>query len=227
MAEAIAIKAAARTAGNKGAARALRREGRVPGVIYGDKKDPESVSLDGKELWQQVRTGQFLNTIFNIDVEGNVQRVIPKDITLDVVRDTPVHVDFLRLGKGAKVTVEIPVHFLNEDKAPGLKRGGVLNIVRHAIELECLAEAIPESLEADLEGFDIGDSLHISAIKLPEGVELTIADRDFTVATIVGAMAEEVEEEDEDAEGEEGEEGEEGAEGEAEGEAEASEGDEE
>lgn len=222
MAEVIEIKAAARDAGGKGAARTLRREGRVPAVIYGDNTDPQNVSVDDKELWQQVRTGQFLNTIYMLDIDGKPQRVIPRDIQLDPVRDLPVHVDFLRLGAGAKVTVEIPVHFLNEEQAPGLKRGGVLNIVRHTIELRCVAESIPEFLEADLSGFDIGDSLHISAIKLPEGVELTIADRDFTVATIVGRMAEIVE--DEDVEGEEGEEGEgeEGEEGEAtEGEGEA------
>jgi large subunit ribosomal protein L25 len=136
-------------------------------------------------------------------------------------------VDFLRLGEGATVTVEVPVQFLNEEESPGLKRGGVLNIVRHTIELKCLAEAIPEGLDADLTGLDIGDSLHVSSITFPDGVELTIADRDFTVATIVGRMAEiveEVEEEEEDLEGEEleGEEGEgvegEGEEGEGEGE---------
>lgn len=215
MAEAIEIKAVSRDAGGKGAARALRREGRVPAVIYGDKSDPQNVSLDNKELWQQVRTGQFLNTIYMLDIDGKTQRVIPREIQLDPVRDNPVHVDFLRLGVGAKVTVEIPVNFLNEEEAPGLKRGGVLNIVRHTIELRCVAESIPELLEADLTGLEIGDSIHVSAIKLPEGVELTIADRDFTVATIVGRMAEIVE--DEDVEGEEGEEGEgeEGEEGEA------------
>ena len=225
--EVIEIKAAARTAGGKGAARAIRREGRVPGIIYGDNADPETVSLDNKDLWQQVKTGQFLNTIYMLDVDGKPQRVIPRDVHLDPVRDVPIHVDFLRLGAGAKVTVEIPVHFLNEEQSPGLKRGGVLNIVRHAIELRCVAESIPEFLEANLDGMDIGDSLHVSSIALPEGVELTIADRDFTVATIVGRMAEIVEEEEEGVEGEDGEEGEEGEAEEGEGEAEEAEGGEE
>lgn len=226
MAEAIEIKAVTRDSRGKGAARAARREGRVPAVVYGDNSEPQAVSLDNKDLWQQVRTGQFLNTIYMLDIDGKTQRVIPKDIQLDPVRDKPVHVDFLRLGAGAKVTVEVPVHFLNEEASPGLKRGGVLNIVRHTIELRCVAEAIPEYLEADLTGLDIGDTLHVSAISLPEGVELTIADRDFTVATIVGRMAEVTEEVEEGAEGEEAE-GEEAEGEEAEGDADEAEGGEE
>jgi large subunit ribosomal protein L25 len=224
MAEVSEIKAVARDEFGKGPARATRREGRVPGIIYGDKAEPQAITVDHKELWLQVRKGQFLNTIYMLDVDGKPQRVIPRDIQLHPVRDVPLHVDFLRLGEGATVTVEVPVQFLNEEESPGLKRGGVLNIVRHTIELKCLAEAIPESLNADLTGLDIGDSLHVSAIAFPDGVELTIADRDFTVATIVGRMAEiveevEEEEEEEGLEGEEleGEEGE-GIEGEGEGE---------
>ncbi len=213
MAEVSEIKAAAREGSGKSASRTIRREGRIPGIIYGDDTDPEAVTLDGKEFWQHARSSQFLNTIYMLDVDGKQQRVIPRDVQLDPVRDVPLHVDFLRLGKGAKVTVEVPVQFLNEEESPGLKRGGVLNIVRHTIELRCLAESIPEHLLADLTGLDIGDSLHVSSIKFPEGVELTISDRDFTVATIVGRMAEIVEET-EELEGEEGE-GEEG-EGEAE-----------
>ena len=221
MAEVNEIKAAAREGSGKGASRAVRREGRIPGIIYGDKTDPEAVTLDSKEFGQLARSSQFLNTIYMLDVDGKQQRVIPRDLQLDPVRDVPLHVDFLRLGKGAKVTVEVPVQFLNEEESPGLKRGGVLNIVRHTIELRCVAESIPEQLLADLTGLDIGDSLHVSSIKFPEGVELTISDRDFTVATIVGRMAEIVEET-EELEGEEGEELEgeegEGEEGEGEGE---------
>ncbi|MDH3580866.1 MAG: 50S ribosomal protein L25/general stress protein Ctc [Hyphomicrobiales bacterium] len=210
------ISAATRQSGGKGAARAVRREGRVPGVIYGDKKPPVPISLEQKELWQQLRTGQFLNTIYSISVDGDATRVIPRDVQMDPVRDFPIHVDFLRLGEGARIAVEVPMSFLNEEESPGLKRGGVLNVVRHTIEVRCLAEAIPERLEGDLTGLDIGDSLHVSAIPLPEGVELTITDRDFTVATIAGRMAEIVDEvvEEEDLEGIEGEEGEEGVEGE-------------
>jgi large subunit ribosomal protein L25 len=214
MAEISEIKAAARDQTGKGAARAIRREGRIPAIIYGDKSDPQQISLDNKELWMQVRKGQFLNTIYMLDVDGTSERVIPRDIQMHPVSDVPIHVDFLRLGKDAKVTVEVPVNFLNEEDSPGLKRGGVMNVVRHTIELRCVAEAIPERLDADLAGLDIGDSLHVSSITLPEGVELTISDRDFTVVTIVGRMAEIVEEdelegiEDEELEGEEGEEGE-------------------
>ena len=217
MAEIIEIKAATRGEFGKGPARVARREGRVPAIIYGGDTEPQSVSVDHKDLWQQVRTGQFLNTIYMLDIDGKPQRVIPRDIQFDPVRDVPLHVDFLRLGEGATVTVEVPVQFLNEEESPGLKRGGVLNIVRHAIELRCAAEAIPDGLDADLTGLEIGDSLHVSAIKLPEGVELTITDRDFTVATVVGRMAEIVDEveEEEELEGEEGEEGIEGEEGEA------------
>lgn len=222
MAEVIEIKAATREKLGKGDARAARREGRVPGIIYGDNAEPQAITVDNKELWQQVRTGQFLNTIYMLDIDGNAQRVIPRDIHLDPVRDVPLHVDFMRLGEGATVTVEIPMHFRNEEQSPGLKRGGVLNIVRHTIELKCVAESIPEYLVGDLTGLEIGDSLHVSSIQLPEGVELTVTDRDFTVATIVGRMAEIVDEVEEDEEGVEGEEGEEGVEGEegAEGEAE-------
>lgn len=220
MAEVSEIKAEARDRVGKGAARAVRRAGRVPGIVYGDKGEPQAISVDHMDLWPHVRTGQFLNTIYMLDMDGKPQRVIPRDIQFHPVRDVPLHVDFLRLGEDATVTVEVPVSFFNEEESPGLKRGGVLNIVRHTIELRCAAEAIPERLEGDLTGLEIGDSLHVSAISLPEGVELTIADRDFTVATIVGRMAEIVDEveEEEELEGEELEEGEEGevVEGEAE-----------
>ncbi|MGI9385513.1 MAG: 50S ribosomal protein L25/general stress protein Ctc [Methyloligellaceae bacterium] len=216
MAETIELKAAARERIGKGAAREVRRQGRVPAVVYGEKKTPEKISLESRELWQQVKTGTFLSTVFTIDLDGSKTRVIPRDLQLDPVRDFPVHVDFLRLGEGASITVEVPVNFLNEEDSPGLKRGGVLNIVRHAIEVLCPVDAIPERIEADLTGLEIGDSIHISAITLPDGVEPTITDRDFTVATIAGRAAEEEPEVDEDAELLEGEELPEGEEGEAE-----------
>ena len=216
MAETIELKAAVRESAGKGAARAIRRQGRVPAVIYGEKKSPETISLESRDLWQQIKTGTFLSTVFTIDLNGDKTRVIPRDLQLDPVRDFPVHVDFLRLGEGASITVEVPVSFINEEESPGLKRGGVLNIVRHAIEVLCPVDAIPERIEADLEGLEIGDSLHISAITLPEGVEPTITDRDFTVATIAGRAAEEEPEVEEDEELLEGEELPEGEEGEAE-----------
>ena len=190
MAEAIELKGWARSRSGKGGARAERREGRVPGTLYGDKKDPETISVDYRAITQQLHTGHFQSTIFVLDVEGNKTRVIPRAVQLDPVRDFPIHVDFLRLSKDALVTVDVPVRFLNEAASPGLKRGGVLNIVRHEIPVRCPADAIPDHFEVDLTGLEIGDSVHISAMKLPESVRPTIT-RDFTVATIVGRAAEE------------------------------------
>jgi large subunit ribosomal protein L25 len=191
MAEAIELKAWTRVRSGKGGARAERREGRVPGILYGDKQTPEPISVDYLAINQQLHTGHFQSTIFVLDVDGKKTRVIPRAVQLDPVRDFPIHVDFLRLGKDALVTVDVPVRFLNEAASPGLKRGGVLNIVRHDIAVRCPADAIPDHFEVDLTGLEIGDSVHISAVKLPEGVRPTITDRDFTVATIVGRAAEE------------------------------------
>ncbi|HSD91423.1 MAG TPA: 50S ribosomal protein L25/general stress protein Ctc [Methyloceanibacter sp.] len=191
MAEAIELKGWARARSGKGGARAERREGRVPGIVYGDQQEPESISVDYRTIHQQLHTGHFQSTIYVLDVEGKKTRVIPRTVQLDPVRDFPIHVDFLRLGKDALVTVDVPVRFLNEGASPGLKRGGVLNIVRHEIPVRCPADAIPDHFEIDLTGLEIGDSVHISAVKLPEGVRPTITDRDFTVATIVGRAAEE------------------------------------
>jgi large subunit ribosomal protein L25 len=191
MAEAIELKAWARGRTGKGGAREVRREGRVPGIIYGGKDEPQNIALETKEISKQMQTGHFQSTIFMIDMDGTKIRVIPRDVQLDPVRDFPIHVDFLRLAKDSQVTVDVPVHFLNEAASPGLKRGGVLNVVRHDIPVRCPADRIPESFEIDLTGLEIGDSIHISAVKLPEGVVPTITDRDFTVATIVGRAAEE------------------------------------
>lgn len=191
MAEAIELKAWPRQRSGKGGARAVRREGRIPGILYGDKQAPEPISVEYRAINQQIHTGHFQSTIFVLDVEGKKTRVIPRAVQLDPVRDFPIHVDFLRLSKDALVTVDVPVRFLNEGASPGLKRGGVLNVVRHDIAVRCPADAIPDHFEVDLTGLEIGDSVHISAIKLPEGVRPTITDRDFTVATIVGRAAEE------------------------------------
>ena len=218
MAETNELNATPRVAGGKGAARSIRREGRVPAIIYGDKKDPESVSLDYVDVLKALNTGLFLSTVFKIKVEGGAtSRVIPRDIQVDPVKDFPMHVDFLRISKNARLVVEITVNFIGEEESPGMKRGGVLNVVRHEIEITAPADAIPESIEADISELDIGDTLHASALPLPAGVELTITDRDFTVATLAGQVAEEEEivpetETDEAAEGE----GEGAAEGEGE-----------
>ena len=191
MAEAIELKAWDRQRTGKGGARQVRREGRVPGIIYGDKQDPQNIALETKAIAMQLQTGHFQSTIFMLDVDGAKTRVIPRGVQLDPVRDFPIHVDFMRLGKDALVVVDVPVHFLNEAESPGLKRGGVLNIVRHDIPVRCPADTIPEFFEVDLTGQEIGDSIHISSIALPEGVTPTLTDRDFTVATIVGRAAEE------------------------------------
>ena len=219
MADVLVLNAKARDRVGKGAARAFRREGLVPGVIYGDKKDPQTISFDFNDLVQHLRTGRFLSTLYDVDVDGTKTRVIPKDVQFHPVKDFPVHVDLLRLGKGAKINVEIQMNFINEEESPGLKEGGVLNIARYTVELRCPADSIPEQLIGDLTGLGLGDSIHISDVALPEGVEPVISDRDFTIASIAVPAAEIVEEEevDEDEElleGEEGEvEGEEAAEG--------------
>ena len=191
MAEAIELKAWARARSGKGGARSTRREGRIPGILYGDNKEPETIAVDYRAINQQLHTGHFQSTVFTLNVDGTKMRVIPRDVQLDPIRDFPIHVDFLRLSKDALVTVEVPVRFLNELASPGLKRGGVLNIVRHEIQVRCPSDAIPDHFEVDLTGLEIGDSVHITAIVLPEGVRPTTTERDFTVATIVGRSAEE------------------------------------
>ena len=185
MAENTSLTAQARDRAGKGVARALRREGRVPAVVYGDKKSPDLISLGYNEVMRLWNKGTFMSHLVDLEVDGKVQRVIPRDVQLDPVRDFVIHVDFLRLGKGATIAVEVPVHFNNEEESPGMKRGGALNVVRHEVELNCPAESIPESIEVDLTGVDVGDSIHISAVKLPDGVTPTITDRDFTIATII------------------------------------------
>lgn len=217
MADVLVLNAKARERVGKGAARAARREGLVPGVIYGDKKDPVTISFGFNDLVQHLRSGRFLSTLYDVDVDGTKTRVIPKDVQFDPVKDFPVHVDLLRLGKGAKINVEIQMNFINEEESPGLREGGVLNVVRYTVELRCPADSIPEELIGDLTGLELGDSLHISDVALPDGVEPVISDRDFTIATIAAPAAEIVEEEEDEegedlVEGEEGE-GEEGAEG--------------
>ena len=191
MAEATELKAWARPRTGKGGARSVRREGRIPGILYGDRQEPQTIAVDYRAISQQLMTGHFQSTIFVLDVDGTKTRVIPRGVQLDPVRDFPIHVDFMRVSKDALVTVEVPVHFLNEAASPGLKRGGVLNVVRHTIPVRCPADRIPDHFDVDLTGLEIGDSVHISAIKLPDGVRPTITERDFTVATIVGRSAEE------------------------------------
>jgi large subunit ribosomal protein L25 len=178
------LKATARPQAGKGAARAVRREGRVPGVIYGDHKPPLSISVDHAELKQRIFAGRFLTTIYEIDIDGTKHRVIPRDFQLDPVRDAPLHVDFLRLGEGAKIRVRIPIHVKNADQSPGVKRGGAVNIVTHTVEVLCPADAIPEAFDVDLSGLEINYSRHLSDIQLPDNVR-PMVHGDVTLVTIV------------------------------------------
>src|SRR5258705_8030206 len=178
------VKATARPAGGKGAARAERRAGRVPGVIYGNNQPPVTISVDDTELRQRIMAGRFLTTIYDIDLEGKKHRVIPRDFHLDPVRDFPIHVDFMRLGEGATIRVSVPLHIENAESAPGVKRGGTVNIVTHTIELECSVDNIPQFVEADVSGLEISYSLHLSDITLPSGVKSLLRE-DVTLVTIV------------------------------------------
>jgi large subunit ribosomal protein L25 len=189
MSDQLTLSAEARDRAGKGASRALRREGRVPAVIYGNKEDPVSIHVEEKVLNKQLSNGHFMNTVVMIDVGGKTIRTLPKDVAFHPVTDRPIHVDFLRISEHAKVHVEVPVHFADEDNSPGIKRGGVLNIVRHELELVCDAANIPDQIEISLAGLDVGDSIHISAVKLPKGAESAITDRDFTIATLVAPSA--------------------------------------
>ena len=178
------LSATARPKAGKGAARAVRREGRVPAVIYGDGKEPIGISLDFKELKQKIYAGHFLTTVFNLDVEGTKHRVIPRDFQLDPVMDNPMHVDFLRLGEGATVRVRVPIRVKNADQAPGIKRGGTVNIVTHTISVQVPADDIPQAFEVDLTGLEINYSRHLSDITLPPNVKV-LEHGDITLVTIV------------------------------------------
>ncbi len=195
MAELLELAAQSREQTGSAAARTIRKSGGVPAIVYGGRGGPEMVTLNYKEVWKQVETGTFLSTVFLLNVNGKKTRVIPKDVQFDPVRDFLEHVDFLRLAKDAVVEVDVPVHVINEEEAPGLQRGGALNMTRHEIGLTCPADAIPEYIEVDVAGLDIGDSLHISQVSLPENVTPTITDRDFTILSIAGTAAASAQEE--------------------------------
>ncbi len=206
MADLPVIEAKAREGVGKGAARATRREGLVPAVIYGGNDDPQPIGIKQNVLLKALNKGKFLSTLINVKVDGQDNRVICRDVQRDVVKDMPIHADFLRLTERSRIKIFIPVEFINEEDSPGLKRGGVLNIVRHEIEMDVRAGNIPEKLVVDLGPLDIGDVSHISDVALPDGAELVISDRDFAVATIAAPSALQSEdEEDEDGEAVEGE----------------------
>lgn len=189
MSDQLTLSAETRERAGKGASRELRRQNRIPAVIYGNKQDPELIHVEEKALIKLLMTGHFSNSLVQIDLGGKKQMTIPKDVAFHPVSDRPTHVDFLRIVKGAKVEVLVPVMFINEEKSPGLKRGGVLNVVRHELELICDNDKLPDDIQIDVTGFDVGDSIHISNVTLPDGSESKITDRDFTIATIVAPSA--------------------------------------
>jgi large subunit ribosomal protein L25 len=185
MSEQLTLSAETRERAGKGASRVLRREGRVPAVVYGNNEQPLSIHVEEKALMKALSGGHFMNSVVMIEAGAAPVRTLPKDVQFHPVTDRPLHVDFLRISEHAKVTVAVPIRFTHEDESKGIKRGGVLNQVRHDLELICDAAEIPEEVEISLAGMDIGDSLHISAVTLPKGTESAITDRDFTIATIV------------------------------------------
>ena len=195
MSEQLTLPAEARDRAGKGASRALRREGRVPAVVYGEKKEPLSIHVEEKLLSKMLSTGHFMNSVVMIDFKGKPHRTLPKAVDFHPVTSRPIHVDFLRIGEHTKVHVAVPVRFDNEEDSPGLTRGGVLNVVKHELELVCDAAHIPNEIHISLAGLEIGDSIHISEVKLPDGVTAAGADEDFTVATIVAPSAMKAEEE--------------------------------
>lgn len=179
------LRAEPRAGTGKGASFQIRRQGLVPGVIYGGKDAPENITVDFRTLERHVETGTFLTTLFMLEVNGKKTRVLPRALQVDPVSDRPVHIDFMRLSEGAKIRIAIPVHFRNQGESPGLKRGGVLNVVQHDIDVICPADNIPDTIEVDLTGLDIHDTIHISSITLPEGVKPIVRGRDFTICSIV------------------------------------------
>ena len=207
MSDVAELQADRREAGQKGATREIRRNGRVPGIVYGGGEDALPISIEEKVLAYEHRRGGFFSRLYSLAVGDNTYRVLAREVQLDPVTEALLHIDFLRLTADSTVNVDVPVAFLNEEESPGIKRGGVLNVVRRTVELVCRADAIPTSIEADIGELDIGDSVKINAVSLPEGVRPVIADRDFTIVT-VAAPTVMVEEEPEEAEVELGEDGE-------------------
>ncbi len=189
MSDALNLPAEMRERAGKGASRALRREGRVPAVIYGGNEEPTPIHVEEKLLRQLLGTGHFMNSIIKLELGGKTLTTLPKDVALHPVSDRPLHVDFFRLAKDAKFHVSVPVVFINEEDSPGLKRGAVLNVVRHELDLICDAEHIPSEIQIDVTGLEVGASIHISHVKLPQGATSGITDRDFTIATVVAPSA--------------------------------------
>jgi large subunit ribosomal protein L25 len=188
MSETLKLSAEMRERAGKGASRAVRLTGRVPAVIYGNKLAPVTIHVEEKALVRHLHTGHFMNSVVELELDGTVERTLPRDVQFHPVSDRPIHVDFYRLAANAVIHVMVPVHFIDEDKSVGMKRGAVLNVVRHEVELICPADAIPDQLNVSVAGKDVGDSIHISSVTLPEGVKPVI-ERDFTIATLVAPSA--------------------------------------
>ena len=184
MSDMLTLSAETRARAGKGASRAMRREGRVPAVIYGNKQEALSIHVEEKALTKMLSTGHFMNSVVMIDAGGDAVRTVPKDVQFHPVTDRPLHVDFLRISEHAKITVAVPVVFVDQEESRGIRKGGVLNIVRHEVELVCDAAEIPGDITISLAGVDVGDSIHISQVTLPEGVTPAVTDRDFTIATM-------------------------------------------
>jgi len=182
----IVINVEVRERTGTGGARQTRREGLVPGILYGGNKEPVAIAASGKELLKAIRSGKFLAHMVDLHHSGESQPVIPRDVQWDPITDLPVHFDLYRVDEASVISVEVPVHFRNQDTCPGIKKGGTLNVVRHTVALDVPAGKIPEELVIDLAGRDIGDVIHISAVRMPDGARPTIRDRDFTVATLIG-----------------------------------------
>lgn len=189
MPEIISLSAEPRPALGKGASRAMRRSGRVPGIIYGDGKAPLPVSFEPRELSRAVSRAAFFATLVDVSIDGAVHRTLARDVQYHPVSDAALHVDFMRVGAGARVTVSVPVSFVNHDRAPGLRRGGILNVIRHNIDIACAVDSIPDRVVVDLDGLEIGDSIHIEAVTLPEGVRPVLGSRDSTIASVAASSA--------------------------------------
>jgi len=178
------LKATKRTNASTGQVNKLRSEGFIPGVLYGGKKNNLNISLKKLHLQNIINTETFMSKVYDLDIDGSSEKALARDVAYDPVSDEPIHIDFMRITKGSRLTIEIPVKFINSDKSPGLKKGGVLNIVRRKVELKCPAENIPNEIVVDLDNTEINSSLKISSVKLPENVSPTITDRDFVIATV-------------------------------------------
>jgi large subunit ribosomal protein L25 len=189
MPEIISLSAEKRPLAGKGAARATRRMGRVPAIVYGDNKEPALISLEPRELGRALARAGFFATLIDISIDGTTHRTLPRDVQYHPVSDAPLHVDFMRVGAGARVTVTVPVFFINHERSAGLRRGGILNVVRHGIEMMCSVDNIPERIVVDLDGLEIGDSIHVHSVEMPEGARPVIRERDFTIATIAASSA--------------------------------------